>query len=699
MSASPKTQIDKLISLPSISAMTYQVSGMISELERINDTEYPPQALQIRDVLQSIAEYVQSELWTILKQHKGKSSAADSVLLRARELSRVIHQLYPYLRYLRASLPLQSPPGLQLALVQLTDAHFPKKNGKPVCLVRPQWKYNLTYVPLTHYLREIVSPSVLDPSGTLGAQTPDEFLERVWQKWADAKNKGPFPKQLAVLSFAGLDTSDCLLYVLLAHELGHFIDYSFDEPLHLKASVRKASKIDEDEVRAILESGTTSAVDGLELSNRHNDLVQRTFICLREVLADLLAVRMMGFGFFVAQAEFLKTLLRWPGRIVESSGYPGIRFRLSVMLEQLLEERYHGNINSFLRENRKAAPATADALIRFIDGWRRRLNVSTPYSAATSVEERLWRLLEKAVTSSLTSLKRVARDTIPDKNCSCLSLRFFDRIKQLQQKLPPSLDCEEQSSFGEIMAASWAYQMLSGEEIENNQDNLGERIEEYDETCRLVSKAIELIPHAAASRGFERQRRSMKRSVRSGVLDRDSIVARISFDVDDERYLAIIPTHPASVQAASLDLRLGNWFVSSRRTRLRSVQLGSVPQEQLLATLGREEAFVAHGKTFLIHPGDLVLGVTLEFVGLPNDVMAFVEGRSRLGRAGLIVATATQVAPGFHGVIVLELANAGTVPLELGPGMPVAQLVLQQLSNPVARDNLYRGRFYCQIKP
>jgi len=74
MSASPKTQIDKLISLPSISAMTYQVSGMISELERINDTEYPPQALQIRDVLQSIAEYVQSELWTILKQHKGKSS-------------------------------------------------------------------------------------------------------------------------------------------------------------------------------------------------------------------------------------------------------------------------------------------------------------------------------------------------------------------------------------------------------------------------------------------------------------------------------------------------------------------------------------------------------------------------------------------------------------------------------------------------
>jgi len=130
-----------------------------------------------------------------------KSSAQIRCFLRARELSRVIHQLYSVSQIPSCQPSAQSPPGLQLALVQLTDALFPKKEWeKPVCLVRPQWKYNLTYVPLTHYLREIVSPSVLDPSGTLGAQTPDEFLERVWQKWADAKNKGPFPKQLAVLS-------------------------------------------------------------------------------------------------------------------------------------------------------------------------------------------------------------------------------------------------------------------------------------------------------------------------------------------------------------------------------------------------------------------------------------------------------------------------------------------------------------------
>jgi dCTP deaminase len=118
-----------------------------------------------------------------------------------------------------------------------------------------------------------------------------------------------------------------------------------------------------------------------------------------------------------------------------------------------------------------------------------------------------------------------------------------------------------------------------------------------------------------------------------------------------------------------------------------------------LRSIGREETFIPSEKTFTLHPGDLALGITQEFIALPKDVMAFVEGRSGLGRLGLFVATATQVAPGFHGVIVLELANAGTVPLELQPGLPIAQLIFQVMTDPVPEDKLYRGKYYCQIKP
>jgi deoxycytidine triphosphate deaminase len=100
-----------------------------------------------------------------------------------------------------------------------------------------------------------------------------------------------------------------------------------------------------------------------------------------------------------------------------------------------------------------------------------------------------------------------------------------------------------------------------------------------------------------------------------------------------------------------------------------------------------------------MHPGDLVLGATLEFFDLPNDLMAYVEGKSQLGRKGLIVATAAQVAPGFHGVVVLELVNAGMVPLKIRPGMEISQLVFQTLTEPVPNEFLYRGSSYCQIKP
>jgi dCTP deaminase len=123
---------------------------------------------------------------------------------------------------------------------------------------------------------------------------------------------------------------------------------------------------------------------------------------------------------------------------------------------------------------------------------------------------------------------------------------------------------------------------------------------------------------------------------------------------------------------------------------------------RLLMEVAREEIFIPVAGSFVIHPGDLVLGVTLQFIALPADVMAFVEGRSRLGRSGLIVATATQVAPGFHGVVVLEMANAGTVPLELKPKMEIAQLVLQGLTDPVPPDKLYSaktGKYYCQVHP
>ncbi len=89
-------------------------------------------------------------------------------------------------------------------------------------------------------------------------------------------------------------------------------------------------------------------------------------------------------------------------------------------------------------------------------------------------------------------------------------------------------------------------------------------------------------------------------------------------------------------------------------------------------------------RAFIIHPGDFVLGITKEEVQLPSDICARIDGRSSLGRLGIVIhSTAGHIDPGFKGAITLEITNIGRVPVLLYPDMRVAQLVFERMSQPV----------------
>jgi dCTP deaminase len=95
--------------------------------------------------------------------------------------------------------------------------------------------------------------------------------------------------------------------------------------------------------------------------------------------------------------------------------------------------------------------------------------------------------------------------------------------------------------------------------------------------------------------------------------------------------------------------------------------------------IGAEESFV-------IHPGEFCLGRTLEWVELPDDIVARIEGKSSIGRLGLIVhATAGFCDPGWQGTLTLELNNLTRIPIKLYPGLPIAQLSFMTLDRPAAR--------------
>ncbi|MFC7176100.1 dCTP deaminase [Halosegnis marinus] len=136
------------------------------------------------------------------------------------------------------------------------------------------------------------------------------------------------------------------------------------------------------------------------------------------------------------------------------------------------------------------------------------------------------------------------------------------------------------------------------------------------------------------------------------------------------------------IQPASVDLRLGAEFLEFQHANIPCIH----PNEEAETEEYVEETTVPEGDDYVLHPGDFVLGTTVERVEIPDDLIAHVEGRSSLGRLAVVVhATAGLCDPGYRGQITLELSNLGRAPVALSPGMRVSQLTFTELKSPAER--------------
>jgi dCTP deaminase len=149
------------------------------------------------------------------------------------------------------------------------------------------------------------------------------------------------------------------------------------------------------------------------------------------------------------------------------------------------------------------------------------------------------------------------------------------------------------------------------------------------------------------------------------------------------------------VQPASVDLRLSAEFLTYKPAQVTCLD----PRQPETLTAGTERVTVPEGEAFILHPGEFVLGSTMERVAIPNDLVARVDGRSSVGRLAIVVhATAGFIDPGFSGEITLELSNIGRIPVRLYPGMRIAQVVFQTMTSPSerpygqARGSRYHGQ-------
>ena len=186
------------------------------------------------------------------------------------------------------------------------------------------------------------------------------------------------------------------------------------------------------------------------------------------------------------------------------------------------------------------------------------------------------------------------------------------------------------------------------------------------------------------------------------VLGRGELIARMR-----SGSLVVSPILSASqLGAASIDLRLGNVVLMVRARGsshvdpqlAKRIAVSSAAHDGELDRQQKHERYEIPFRTkFLLHPGSLALVPTLEWVQLPPDVHGAVTARSTWAREGLSIATATFVEPRYQGIVTLELANMGQIPITLYPGMRVAQIAFTTVQGDTSRPN--GGQFALSFEP
>jgi dCTP deaminase len=140
------------------------------------------------------------------------------------------------------------------------------------------------------------------------------------------------------------------------------------------------------------------------------------------------------------------------------------------------------------------------------------------------------------------------------------------------------------------------------------------------------------------------------------------------------------PDLESQLQPASLDMRLGYDFQTFNYTRQALIDPANPETFADLTTLTQ----LTDGERFLVHPGEFVLATTLERVEIPKNLLARLEGRSSIGRLGIVIhSTAGYVDPGFKGKITLEISNLGRIAVALYPRMRICQIAFEEMSSPV----------------
>jgi dCTP deaminase len=326
-------------------------------------------------------------------------------------------------------------------------------------------------------------------------------------------------------------------------------------------------------------------------------------------------------------------------------------------------------------------------------------------------------IIENTICEALKKIDVKIKEKIPKDKCNLINLQVFKASNYLKSDIPPCevienriLEKPKNFEMRSILLSSWTAWLSKSK----NSPEWKTHYQDRKNLSKLSLRAIELahlqsqykpknpeqieIVYSENKRTFSTIKTRRKQP---GVLNKDEILYYMN-NADLDKAIILTPLFdPRQIGESSLDVRLGNSFIISKRASIKNIEVTEnlEDKDKIKAYESQEKVQIEleDKDGIALHPGQFILGSTLEYIKLPLDIMAYVIGKSSVGRLGLVIATATQIAPGYKGTPTLELSNVGNVPLILHPTELIAQLVFHKLCAPVKKG--YEGEYSISVGP
>lgn len=626
-------------------------------------------------------------------------------LLRLRNADSLIQRWTAHLRYVQGSRTDRLPWDIIPSFEKWAAKLVPDKQ----VLLRPKWNYNYT-VNLSDF-----RGSYLRGLEEFGDDLPTVDIER--------DVLGDLKRPLHIIAFPSLERENILLHTLLGHEIGHlFADRFLTEErkeVFKKSVVEKIKTIADEELRREGITGTLFYEESMKVRIAYNaDLALEYWTrALEELLSDIIGAILFGPAALFSTLEMAiqqeydtppspeinfyppwRTRLREVLYIVESGPAPFFPVDSSIFRSEDAVERAE-------RVNEKFA------MVQILCRERRDLKrISDPI--AKLVYGNLEASLKEGTKFLLQDCGLDKKDSRATPATVFRNMSFL--IERLDHGIPPnavesSINDRTKINLAEIINAAWIHRFSLSSPVLSEQAKLREDLlQQRRQANRLTLRAIEFAGLAADYWKANRLRDytvpaehvqevdASRRQNAPSTLSKSEIVAYMERGPINMRFIVTPLLNPQeSLGTGAIDVRLGNQFIIMKRESFPLLDVSRLDAIDSDIEKYQERVIKPYGEKFILHPRQLVIGSTLEYIQLPPDLMCYVIGKSTWGRMGLIIATATKVDPGFRGCITLEIINEGEIPLVLYPGLPIAQLVLHRTSG----HDSYNGGYSCAIGP